>query len=76
MKIPQPTRTLRDPANARPSFAYAELYLVLATVFRRFELKLFETTREKDIAYTRDCFIGKASVESKGVRMRILRGLD
>jgi len=49
---------------------------VLATVLRRFELELFETSREKDIEYTRDCFIGKVLVESKGVRVRTLRGLE
>ncbi|MCJ1395080.1 hypothetical protein MMC18_007961 [Xylographa bjoerkii] len=58
------------------SFAYAELYLVVAMIFRRFELALYETSREKDLVYTRDCFIGKASVESKGIRVKIVRELE
>ena len=28
------------------SLAYAEIYVTLATIFRRFDLELYETTRE------------------------------
>ena len=53
------------------SFAYFELYLVLATVFRRFKLELFDTLRERDVAHSRDCFLGKSSVGSQGVRVKV-----
>lgn len=58
------------------SFAYAELYVVLATVFRRFELELFDTIRERDVDYKFDCFLGRPSVEGKGVRVKVVRELD
>ena len=35
------------------SLAYAELFLTIAIIVRRFELELFETTG-KDIAFARD----------------------
>lgn len=35
------------------SLAYAELYLAMATLIRRFDLELFETT-EKNIEFARD----------------------
>lgn len=49
------------------SFAVAELYLVIACVFRRFDLKLFDTIRERDIDVVCDCFIGEVSPESRGL---------
>lgn len=45
----------------------AELYLVVATVFRRFDMELYDTIRERDIDVVRDCFIGEVSPESRGV---------
>lgn len=53
------------------NLALAELYLILGTVFRRFDLELFETTKERDIDIARDCFIGEPSKQSKGVRSRV-----
>ena len=50
--------------------AYAEMYLTIAYVFRRFEMKLFETTSE-DVAVDRDCFVGLPKPDSKGVRATI-----
>lgn len=52
------------------SLALAEIYLSMAYVFRRFDLELYETTRERDIDHVRDCFIGEVSPSSKGVRVR------
>ncbi|KAH6662817.1 cytochrome P450, partial [Halenospora varia] len=49
------------------NLALAELYLVLATVFRRFDLELHDCIRERDIDVARDCFIGEVSPESRGV---------
>lgn len=42
----------------------AELYLTIATVVRRFEFHLFETTRE-DIVPTRDFFIPKPETDNE-----------
>ena len=48
----------------------AELYIVLATIFRRFDLELHDTVRERDIDVVRDSFLGEPSFESKGVRVK------
>lgn len=49
------------------SLAYAELYLTLAAIFRRFDLELHETTVE-DVLFVRDAFVPAAKLGSKGVR--------
>jgi hypothetical protein len=49
----------------------AELYIVLATVFRWLDLVLYDTIRERDIDVARDTFLGEPSLESKGVRVRL-----
>jgi hypothetical protein len=49
----------------------AELYIVLATVFRRLDLVLYDTIRERDIDVARDNILGEPSLESKGVRGRL-----
>ncbi|KAI9878625.1 MAG: hypothetical protein M1830_000392 [Pleopsidium flavum] len=56
------------------NLAYAELYLTTATVFRRFEMALFETTI-KDIEIERDFFVAVPSLDSKGVRAVITRSV-
>lgn len=45
------------------SLAYAELHMTIATIFRRFDLELFETDRST-VEYTRDFF--NALPEKKG----------
>ncbi|KAG9679113.1 hypothetical protein KCU99_g8644, partial [Aureobasidium melanogenum] len=40
-------------------FAYGETYLALTALLNRFEFELFDTTWERDVAYSRDCFIGE-----------------
>lgn len=47
----------------------AELYIVIACLFRRFNLDLYDTTRVRDIDVVRDCFIGESSPQSVGVRV-------
>ena len=54
------------------SLAYAEIYLGLAAMLRRFNFALVDTVRERDIDTVRDCFVGKASPQSKGVRVKVL----
>ena len=50
------------------------MYIVIACLFRRFDLQLHDTTRERDIDYARDCFIGEPSPESVGVRIKAVPG--
>jgi len=52
------------------NLAYAEIYLTLAALFRRFELELFETTRE-DVDPVHDFFNPSARLDSKGVRVLV-----
>jgi hypothetical protein len=50
--------------------AYAELYLTLAAVVRRFRLELFETDFS-DIEGVCDAMMPMPKVDSKGVRIRV-----
>lgn len=57
------------------SLANAELYITIATIFRRFEFELYGTT-SKDIALNHDLFIPRpANLKTIGVRARIKRKL-
>ena len=49
------------------SLAYAELYLTLATLVRRFDWDMYETGLD-DIVCKHDFFVAVADLESKGVR--------
>lgn len=51
--------------------AYAQLYIVLATTLRRFEMQLHDVVFERDVEAVRDCFIGEARLDSPGVRVVI-----
>lgn len=44
-------------ADLRPRFAYGEMYLSLAALLNRFEFSLFDTTWERDVAYSRVAFL-------------------
>ncbi|MCJ1396993.1 hypothetical protein MMC11_000185 [Xylographa trunciseda] len=55
------------------NLAYAELYLALAAVFRRFDLELFETSGE-DVKVVHDFIFGAPRLDSKGVRV-VVKGL-
>ena len=54
------------------SFAWAELLIATATVFSQFKFELCGTIPARDVDVVRDCFIGQPSLESKGVRVRVL----
>ena len=56
------------------NLAYAEMYMTLAVVFRRFELRLFETTRA-DVEVVHDFVAGSARLDSKGMRVVVMRKL-
>lgn len=62
-------------ADRTPSLAYAELYLTAATIFRRFEMELFETTTA-DVQMAHDFFVAAPRLDSKGVRGVITGFLD
>lgn len=46
------------------------LYIGLATFFRGTDFTLHDTVYGRDIRIEQDCFTGKASSESKGVRIK------
>lgn len=52
------------------SLAYAELFLTVAGVFRRFDMELHETTVD-DVRLVRDRFFGASRDGSMGVRASI-----
>ncbi|KAI1155102.1 cytochrome P450 [Nemania diffusa] len=52
------------------NLAHAELYIVLAALFRHKEFELYDTVRERDVDFTRDFFVGETSASTKGVRIK------
>lgn len=52
------------------NLAYAEMYLMLATVFRRFNFELFETTRA-DVDIAHDFFEPSVRLDSKGIQVKV-----
>lgn len=56
------------------SLAYAELFLTLATVLSRFDMKIYKTTTE-DVRVARDYFVGVPEPGSQGVRVTVERVL-
>ncbi|KAG6999208.1 cytochrome P450 monooxygenase [Physcia stellaris] len=56
------------------NLAYAEIYLALGTVMRRFGrgMRLWETEWDRDVKMQHDFFVVNPGLESKGVRVRKL----
>lgn len=52
------------------SLSLAEQYLTLATVFRSYDLKLFDTVRE-DVAMHSSCMISLPHAASTGVKVMV-----
>lgn len=50
--------------------AYAEIYLALASIIRRFNMNLWNTTSE-DVQVSRDMFLPRPKRGSKGVRVLV-----
>ena len=50
------------------SLAHAEMHMLLATLFRNYELKLFETDAS-DVRIVHDFFLPSPRLDSKGVRV-------
>ena len=55
------------------SLGYANLYHIVSSVCRRFEIQAVDTVHERDIEIARDLFVSKHSKASTGVKIRILR---
>lgn len=55
------------------NLANAEMYLTLASVFRRYDLEMVDVVRERDIDTTHDFFNPSSSLQSKGMNVRVLR---
>ena len=52
------------------SLAHAELYLTLATLFRRYDMQLFKTRRE-DVEPARDFFVPAPEPGGNGLRIMV-----
>lgn len=55
------------------SFAYAEMYMALAALIRRFHFDVSNVDYERDIAIERDNFLAEPSRKSQGVRVLLTR---
>ncbi|KAI4093907.1 MAG: hypothetical protein LQ339_007589 [Xanthoria mediterranea] len=53
------------------NFAWAELLICTAILFRRFAFELVDVDRARDIDVQRDCFLGQPSRESRGLRVKV-----
>jgi cytochrome P450 len=58
------------------NLAWAELYLVMAIIFRRFEFDIAGVSRERDIDVDRDLVLPVNKKESKGVIVKVHRVQD
>jgi hypothetical protein len=47
--------------------------MLLTVIIRRFEFNLYDTIRERDVDYSRDCFVGGLRKASKGVRVKVVK---
>ena len=55
------------------NLAWAELYLIVAAVFRRFEFQLQDVEKERDIDIVRDNIFSSESRDSQGMMVKVLR---
>ncbi|KAI9721170.1 MAG: hypothetical protein M1828_005277 [Chrysothrix sp. TS-e1954] len=53
------------------NMAYAMLYVVLGTLFRRFDLRLSDVSFERDIKFERDCFVGEPRLDTRGINVKL-----
>ena len=58
------------------NLAWAELFLILAMVFRRFEFDISQVDRERDVDVDRDMIVATPKKESKGVIVGVKRTED
>lgn len=55
--------------NPSTSLVWAELLIAIAKIFRRLDMELFDTVRERDIEHGWGGLLGEPSKEIKGVRV-------
>jgi cytochrome P450 len=55
------------------TFATSMMLMMLASVFRRFDLELVDTSYERDVKIVRDCFIGETDPNTEGVKIRVVK---
>ena len=53
------------------NIAYSDIYLGVAALVSRFDMKLYDFDRRRDLDFVRDTFVGLPSTESKCVRVKI-----
>lgn len=51
--------------------ARAELFIILASVFRQFEFDISEIVRSRDIDFSRDFILGAQAVDSPGALVKV-----
>ena len=61
----------RKLADRDKSLAHAEIFLMIATLFRRFEFELYETDIS-DLKLKHDLFLPSPRLDSKGVRVKVV----
>jgi hypothetical protein len=64
------TTNIESPSLTFCSLGYAELYLALAAIVRRFNLSLYETDYS-DIEAVCDCVMPMPKADTKGVRVMV-----
>jgi len=55
------------------NLAWAELYLIVAHIFRRFKFDVGQIVRERDIDVTKDFIMGVPRDDSKGIVVKVLK---
>ena len=50
----------------------AELYVMTARFWRRFDLELHDTTEERDVLLKHDCTVGLTDRSSPGIQVKVV----
>ncbi len=58
------------------NLAWAEMYLTVAAIFRRFDFDIADVVRHRDVDCVRDCLTAASARTSPGVIVRVLPVLD
>ena len=71
VSYPLPSKPVAVHTDGRDSFAWAQMYLGLAAMFRRYKMTLYDTERSRDVDHTWGGFVGEPATNSKGIRVLI-----